>query len=113
MISIDMPMCSDRQKNREVYYASWNPGLQKDRGKKDIRAIVLFPTPPFPLATARTLLTFGIGLFTIGPAFLGICGGSGRLGRPFVVHLMTTMILFVYYVPEDFHGKGKQRRSNV
>ena len=51
--------------------------------KKHIQAIVLFPTPPFPLATARTFLTFGIDRFTIGPAFLGICGGGGRLGRPF------------------------------
>lgn len=53
-----------------------------EEGRKNIQAIVLFPTPPFPLATARTFLTFGIGLLTIGPAFLGICGGSGRLGRP-------------------------------
>ena len=53
-----------------------------NKEEKHIRAIVLFPTPPFPLATARTFLTFGIDRFTIGPAFLGICGGGGRLGRP-------------------------------
>ena len=71
---------------------------RKKGGRKHIRAIVLFPTPPFPLATARTFLTFGRGLFTIGPAFLGICGGGGRLGRPFVIRLMsvdTTMLLFL------------------
>lgn len=38
--------------------------------------MVLLPTPPFPLATATTFVTFGIGLFTGGPPRVGILGGS-------------------------------------
>lgn len=48
-------------------------------------AIVLLPTPPFPLATAITRLTLGIGLLTGGPPLVGIVGGilSPERGRPY------------------------------
>ena len=46
-------------------------------------AMVLLPTPPFPLATANTFLTLGIGRFTIGAFLRGICGGGpGLRGNP-------------------------------
>jgi len=35
-------------------------------------ATVLFPTPPFPLATATTFSTFTMDRFSIGPPLLGI-----------------------------------------
>ena len=52
--------------------------------KRCTLAMVLFPTPPFPLATAITFLTFGTGLLVIGPPLLGICGGnrSPERGKP-------------------------------
>lgn len=47
-------------------------------------AIVLFPTPPFPLATATMRLTFGTGRFSMGPWRRGIVGGAFvRRGRPY------------------------------
>ena len=53
-----------------------------------IPAIVLFPTPPLPLATASTFFTFGIGRFWIGAGLRSsVCApGSERLGRPWYIH---------------------------
>ena len=50
----------------------------------DPPAIVLFPTPPFPLATTTTLRTPGMCAFLGGPPPMrGIVGGAGLLvGRP-------------------------------
>ena len=50
-----------------------------------IPATVLLPTPPLPLATAITCLTFGIDRFFMGELDrLGISGaGPGRLGIPY------------------------------
>jgi hypothetical protein len=47
-------------------------------------AIVLFPTPPFPLATTTTFFTFGIDRFCMGPPLRGIWGAGFAcfLGRP-------------------------------
>lgn len=54
-------------------------------GGAGLPATVLLPTPPLPLATARTFLTLGSGLLCIGPPLRGICGGGpGRLGRPYM-----------------------------
>lgn len=47
-----------------------------------LRAMVLFPTPPLPLATTRTLSTLAMARFSMGPPRRGICGGGGRLGKP-------------------------------
>lgn len=47
--------------------------------------MVLLPTPPFPLATATTFRTLGIGRFTGGPPLVGILGGilSPERGNPY------------------------------
>ena len=48
-------------------------------------ATVLFPTPPLPLATTTTFLTFGILRFTGGPVRRGITGAGARWrGRPYL-----------------------------
>ena len=45
-------------------------------GKLKLLAMVLFPTPPFPLATAKTFWTFAMGLLLMDPPFRGISGGK-------------------------------------
>ena len=44
-------------------------------------ATVLFPTPPFPLATTSTLFTCGIGRLATGPPLRGSEGGAGAAAR--------------------------------
>lgn len=50
-----------------------------------VPATVLFPTPPFPLATATTRFTLGILRFSGIPPLEGILGGilSPDRGRPY------------------------------
>ena len=50
-----------------------------------VPAIVLFPTPPFPLATMTIFPTFATFLFAGGP-LLGSEGGVPVRGRPFQKH---------------------------
>jgi hypothetical protein len=47
-------------------------------------AIVLFPTPPFALLTAMTLVTLAIGRFSGRPRFIRAAkfGGVPDRGRP-------------------------------
>lgn len=72
-------------------------------------AIVLFPTPPFPLATITTLSTFGTPLFSGGPPRRGIVGGgfACRFGKPFeyIRHCDAFKVLCCLgrVLPEDFH----------
>jgi hypothetical protein len=42
----------------------------------DELAVVLFPTPPFPLPTTITLDTCGIAVFTGGPPRRGMVGAG-------------------------------------
>ncbi len=60
-------------------------GVCQNKDSETLLATVLFPTPPFPLATARTRPTLGMGLRDTGAFRVGIVGGGldPDLGSPY------------------------------
>ena len=60
-------------------------------------AIVLFPTPPFALLTAMTLVTFAMGRFSGRPRFMRAArfGGVPERGRPYRVVTLAFIVFFL------------------
>ena len=73
-------------------------------------AIVLFPTPPFALLTAMTLVTFAMGRFSGRPRFMRAArfGGVPERGRPYCV---VTLALIVFFSDAKFGDRDSDLRG--